>query len=291
MPITVGDIVNALEALGGEAHCADIAAQVMKVAAPPFPANPPQSVSARLQERCSDYKAYKQKQDWFEKDAGSGLWRFRTSPAAVISQPSTLNEERADYEADEGHLVLHLHFERYRDRSLIANFKAGLTDPRCEACGMNFTEVYGDIGAGYIEAHHKTPISMLQEGTKTTIDDLAGLCANCHRIIHKNQPMTVEQLAAILAMPGGFACYMEAARKSRTTWKVAVHAAIKRLVAGRQNAEFTRHDIIETELAAITDEVGSKGETPEQTLSRVLQELRQAEIIEFLDNQGSYRLK
>jgi putative restriction endonuclease len=291
MPITVGDIVNALEVLGGEAHCADIAAQVLRVASPPFPADPQQSVSARLQERCSDYKAYKQKQDWFEKDAGSGRWRFRTTPAAAVSRRSTLNEERADYEADEGHLVLHFHFERHRDRLLIAKFKAYMKDPRCEACGMNFAEFYGDVGAGYIEAHHKTPVALLQEGTKTTINDLAGLCANCHRIIHKNQPMTVEQLTAILAMPGGFAGYMEAARSSRTTWRDAVLAAIKRLVAARQSTEFTRHEIIQTELVAITGEVGSKGETPEQTLSRVLQELRQAEIIEFLDNQGSYRLK
>jgi putative restriction endonuclease len=290
MPITVWDICNALETLGGEAHYADIAAQVMKVATPPFPVDPQASVRARLQERCSDYKAYKHQLDLFESESGSGVWRFRTRPAAP-NLPTALNEERADYEAEEGGIILRAHFARERDATLVKKFKASLEDPRCEACGMNFAEVYGDIGIGYIEAHHKTPISMLQEGNKTTLADLAGLCANCHRIIHKNQPMTVEQLAAILAMPGGFASYMDAARKSRTTWKDAVHSAIKRLVAARQSTEFTRHDIIETELAAITGEVGSKGETPEQTLSRVLQELRQAEIIEFLDNQGAYRLK
>jgi hypothetical protein len=290
MPITVGDIVNALEALGGEAHYADITAQILKVASPPFPADPQASVRARLQERCSDYKAYTNKLDLFESEAGTGIWRFRTMPLPT-AVPSTLNDSSSDYEAEEGGLVLRAHFARERDPTLVAKFKTSLTDPRCEACGMNFAEVYGDIGTGYIEAHHKTPISMLQEGAKTTLADLAGLCANCHRIIHKNHPMTVEQLAAILAAPGGFAGYMAAARKSRTTWKDAVHAAIKRLVAVRQSTEFTRHDIIETELAAITGEVGSKGETPEQTLSRVLQELRQAEVIEFLDNQGSYRLK
>jgi hypothetical protein len=34
MPITVGNIVDALEALGGEAHYSDITAQVLKVARP-----------------------------------------------------------------------------------------------------------------------------------------------------------------------------------------------------------------------------------------------------------------
>lgn len=65
MPITVGNIVDALEVLGGEAHYSDITAQVLKVAQAPFPADPAASVRARLQERCSDYKAFKHKQDLF----------------------------------------------------------------------------------------------------------------------------------------------------------------------------------------------------------------------------------
>jgi HNH endonuclease len=290
MPITVGDIVNALEALGGEAHYSEITSEILKSAQPPFPADPEASVRARLQERCSSYKAYTKKWDLFESETGTGIWRFRKLPSPN-SPTSKLNESYSGYEAEEGGLVLKAHFARERDATLIARFKASVSNPHCEACGMNFTEVYGAIGEGYIEAHHKIPISMLQEGAKTTLADLAGLCANCHRIIHKNYPMTVEQLATILALPGGFADYMDITRKTRITWKEAVHAAIKRIVAARQSPEFTRHDIIDTELSLITEEVGSRGETPQQTLSRVLQELRQAEVIEFLDNQGSYRLK
>ena len=290
MPVTVGDIVNALEALGGEAHYADITGHILNVAQGPFPADPQASVRARLQERCSDYKAYQGQVDLFESEQGTGIWRFRKWKT-VSPANTALNEDRDAYDAFEGSLIPKSHFVRERDPKLIAKFKANLADPRCEACSMNFSEVYGTLGADYIEAHHKTPVALMESGAKTTLDDLAALCSNCHRIIHKNYPMAVEELAAVLAKPGGFSGYLEAARKSRTTWKDAVHAAIKRLVAARQNSEFTRLDIIEAELAAITDEVGSKGETPEQTLSRVLQELRQAEVIEFLDNQGSYRLK
>lgn len=289
MPVTVGDIVNALEALGGEAHYSDITAHILKVGQGPFPADPQASVRARLQERCSDYKAYQGQLDLFESEAGSGIWRFRKWQKATLP-PSELSEERDDYEAFEGNLVPKSHLVRERDPKLIAKFKASLTDPRCETCSINFTEVYGKLGADYIEAHHKTPVALMTDGATTTLDDLAALCPNCHRIIHKNYPMSVEQLATILAEPGSFLGDMEAARKSRTTWKEAVHAAIERIVATRQSTEFSRHDIIEFELAKIMDEVGSKGETPEQTLSRVLQELRQAEIIEFLDNRGSYRL-
>ncbi|SDY90675.1 5-methylcytosine-specific restriction enzyme A [Citreimonas salinaria] len=64
---------------------------------------------------------------------------------------------------------------------------------------MRFSEIYGELGAGYIEAHHKVPVAQLKDGSKTKISDLAALCANCHRIIHKNNLMPVEELAKLLA--------------------------------------------------------------------------------------------
>ncbi|MCA1337478.1 HNH endonuclease [Pseudooceanicola marinus] len=64
---------------------------------------------------------------------------------------------------------------------------------------MRFSDVYGDLGAGYIEAHHKIPVSSLDEASCTHISDLAALCANCHRIIHKNGLMPVEDLARFLS--------------------------------------------------------------------------------------------
>jgi len=49
---------------------------------------------------------------------------------------------------------------------------------------MNYEEVYGVIGKGYIEAHHKNQLS-ISGITDTQTEDLALLCASCHRIIHK----------------------------------------------------------------------------------------------------------
>lgn len=290
MPVTVGDIVNALEALGGEAHYSEITNHILKIAQGPFPADPQASVRARLQERCSNYKAYQGQVDLFESDQGTGIWRFRKwkTPEPSVS---AFDEQRDTYEAFEGTPVSRLHLARERNPKLVTKFKASLPDPRCEACGMSFNEVYGELGADYIEAHHKTPVALMSEGATTTLADLAALCSNCHRIIHKHYPMSVEQLALILGMPGSFVGDMDATRKTRKTWSDAVYAAIIRLVSKRQSTEFSRREIIESELAAIIDEVDSKGETPEQTLSRVLQELRRADVIEFLDDQGSYKLK
>jgi len=58
----------------------------------------------------------------------------------------------------------------------------------CQACGLDFASRYGDIGKGFIEAHHLKPISTLEEGMAVGYDivkDFAVLCANCHRMIHR----------------------------------------------------------------------------------------------------------
>lgn len=58
----------------------------------------------------------------------------------------------------------------------------------CEVCNTNFEELYGEIGAGYIEAHHLKPLSSFK-GTKVAMDpyaDFAVLCANCHRMVHRS---------------------------------------------------------------------------------------------------------
>lgn len=52
---------------------------------------------------------------------------------------------------------------------------------------------------------------------------------------------------------------------------------------------FTRQELIEEELSHVALEVGSVGVTPAQTMSRVLQELRDDQVIDF-ESPGVYRL-
>lgn len=72
---------------------------------------------------------------------------------------------------------------------------------KCEVCGFDFEEVYGQLGAGYIEVHHKKPVS---EGERITDlnNDLVMLCSNCHRMIHRGRDhmLTVEELRRIIAI-------------------------------------------------------------------------------------------
>jgi len=72
---------------------------------------------------------------------------------------------------------------------------------RCAVCNFCFEEKYGEFGKGFIEIHHEKPIcGYEEEGTTQFISEavkhVKPLCANCHRMIHKNprKPITIQEL-------------------------------------------------------------------------------------------------
>jgi|GEM_PF-186348 len=73
------------------------------------------------------------------------------------------------------------------------------------------------------------------------------------------------------------------------TWQESAAKAVQRLVSRTGNPLFTRRQLIDSEIKQIIAETASAGETPDQTLSRVLQELRDQEVIKF-EASGVYRL-
>lgn len=106
-------------------------------------------------------------------------------------------------EAEEGRLLTRIHRQRERSRSLVEKKKAASLAKhghlKCEACGFEFEAVYGERGKGFIEAHHVKPLHTLEPGSKTSIDDLALLCSNCHRMVHARKPwLTIEQLSQLV---------------------------------------------------------------------------------------------
>ena len=74
------------------------------------------------------------------------------------------------------------------------------------------------------------------------------------------------------------------------SWSEAVAAAVQRYVAKTGSPVFTRQALIDAELDSIVAATGSLGRTPHMTLSRELQQLRDAGMLEFLDDHGTYRL-
>ncbi len=105
--------------------------------------------------------------------------------------PTEDEEFEDDYSAPEGRLLMRRHRARERNKSLrkkkIASVLQRGGTLACEACGFDFEETYGDRGAGYIECHHVVPLHEAGEG-RTKLTDLALICANCHRMIHRRAP-------------------------------------------------------------------------------------------------------
>jgi 5-methylcytosine-specific restriction protein A len=95
-----------------------------------------------------------------------------------------------------------LHRTIERNHKLAGMAKAVLGS-RCQACGFDFQEFYGEVGAGFIEAHHLRPLSTLEENVSVAVDpatDFAVLCSNCHRMIHRQgAPDDLVGLRALIA--------------------------------------------------------------------------------------------
>ncbi|GAB98356.1 hypothetical protein KILIM_134_00050 [Kineosphaera limosa NBRC 100340] len=109
-------------------------------------------------------------------------------------------------EAHEGRTELVSHLRRERDPKLrAAKIEAVLRGHgalTCEVCDFNFGATYGDVGDGYIEVHHLVPLHASGE-TMTRLADLALLCSNCHRMIHRRMPwLTPEELQDVVRRAG-----------------------------------------------------------------------------------------
>ena len=65
-------------------------------------------------------------------------------------------------------------------------------------------EGYGDIGEGFIECHHLLPLSQIRPNQVTKLSDLATVCANCHRMLHRGgYALSLEKLRECLLPKAG----------------------------------------------------------------------------------------
>jgi hypothetical protein len=99
----------------------------------------------------------------------------------------------------EGKEVARIHKRRERNKKAVETKKKKVLADRgsltCEVCGFDFAKKYGKLGFGFVECHHKIPLAKLSKGHRTQLSDLAIVCANCHRMLHRSNPMlSVEDL-------------------------------------------------------------------------------------------------
>jgi hypothetical protein len=125
------------------------------------------------------------------------------------SDPIVVNSSLLDFAgAKEGDKRIMRHIEqelRYRNMDLVRMKKEqalveGNGRIKCECCEFDFLKTYGEVGEGFIECHHKISLHHGERITKP--EDLALLCSNCHRILHRRNPdnayYSVEELRHLI---------------------------------------------------------------------------------------------
>lgn len=125
--------------------------------------------------------------------------------STVLPDLDLLNDFTLDPGAAEGGRVERWRVSRERDPALrrrkLAQVRKAGQAIACEVCDFNFATAYGRRGQDYIEVHHRTPLHVTG-ATTTTLGDLALLCSNCHRMVHRGTPwLTVEELIRLVQDP------------------------------------------------------------------------------------------
>ncbi|MDO4547921.1 MAG: HNH endonuclease [Clostridia bacterium] len=112
-------------------------------------------------------------------------------------------EECDELSFPEGRSVYKKHAKYERNRLVVNLAKRRFMENNgklfCEVCGFCFSEKYGSIGDGFIEAHHIIPVSELGDDGRTNIDDIRLVCSNCHRMLHRKRPwITADRLRDVI---------------------------------------------------------------------------------------------
>jgi hypothetical protein len=118
-----------------------------------------------------------------------------------LVNPIAGEDEESSFAEGKAKFKLHRSFER--DSAIVKKVKEMRLrikgELRCDVCDFSFFDKYGKIGVGFIEAHHIVPVSKLGGLKKTSIADLSLVCSNCHRILHRSNPvLTISELRNIL---------------------------------------------------------------------------------------------
>ena len=119
----------------------------------------------------------------------------------IILQYKTKNKNSTV--AVEGKSKLRIHYSKERNQYIVKEKKLWALDKfgklQCEVCEFDFYEVYGEIGKDFIECHHLKPLSEISRQEIIRIEDLALVCSNCHRMIHRESDiLSLDELKSVI---------------------------------------------------------------------------------------------
>ena len=113
--------------------------------------------------------------------------------------------ETLEQTALEGGSILATHLRYERNSAFIKKIKEKALQENimlnCEVCGFSFLDIYGKVGQGFIEAHHINPLNEREGKQETKKEDIALLCSNCHRMLHRkvdDRLLTISELKDII---------------------------------------------------------------------------------------------
>lgn len=138
---------------------------------------------------------------FFDRKRVGGAWAYRPKTAA----PSPIAED-IELALVEGEPRFFFHLRRERNPALRkakieALLEAGL-EPSCEACGLITKVAFPALNAEILEVHHRLPLSASSSSVITGLPDLALLCPNCRRAIHRTRPLpSVETFRQSIVSP------------------------------------------------------------------------------------------
>ncbi|WP_445678211.1 HNH endonuclease [Psychrobacillus sp. FSL W7-1493] len=119
---------------------------------------------------------------------GKGYWGLRD----FTPKKNNVSLIEDDVSFEEGKRKLRTHLVRERNPKIIKlakeRFKEQYGRLFCEVCDFDFFEKYGELGEDFIEGHHIIPVSELEEGQSTRVEDIALVCSNCHKMLHRRRP-------------------------------------------------------------------------------------------------------
>lgn len=130
---------------------------------------------------------------WFADKEESQEIVSRVRALIVEGAISTLPDVDHSRSVLEGNPRLVAHLRRERSSAIVKAKKESVIRTTgklcCEVCEFDFKEIYGEFGDGFCEVHHLQPLAKSDGLVKTAMEDLAIICSNCHRIIHRTDPM------------------------------------------------------------------------------------------------------
>ena len=126
--------------------------------------------------------------DFFDREHRAGAWAYR--PKTAIPPPIAADRELS---AVEGNPRMFFHLRRERDAALAEAKRQAVRDAtgrlQCETCGFTTDSTFPGLDGEVCEIHHRLPLGEACEAVETRLEDLAVLCANCHRAIHQTKPL------------------------------------------------------------------------------------------------------